>query len=335
MSNLISLKDKFFIAGSNGMVGSAIKRSLIRHGYGNKNIGGEILGPGRKELDLADFKSLKVWFNKNHPSIVIIAAAKVGGIYANSKMPFDFILENLKIQNNLIELAWEFGVKRLLFLGSSCIYPRNCSQPISEEYLLSSPLESTNQYYAIAKIAGIKLCESLRKQHQFDSICLMPTNLYGPGDNYHPFNSHVIPSLIRKFHKGKSEGSKFVECWGSGDPLREFLFVDDLASACVFALEKWSPNNLDSKLPHNESSTCWLNVGSDFELSIKDLALKISSQIGYEGEIIWNNKMPDGTPRKKLDTTRINNLGWEATTDLDKGLELTINEYKKNYQQFR
>ena len=250
-------------------------------------------------------------------------------------MPFDFILENLKIQNNLIELAWEFGVKRLLFLGSSCIYPRNCSQPISEEYLLSSPLESTNQYYAIAKIAGIKLCESLRKQHQFDSICLMPTNLYGPGDNYHPFNSHVIPSLIRKFHKGKSEGSKFVECWGSGDPLREFLFVDDLASACVFALEKWSPNNLDSKLPHNESSTCWLNVGSDFELSIKDLALKISSQIGYEGEIIWNNKMPDGTPRKKLDTTRINNLGWEATTDLDKGLELTINEYKKNYQQFR
>ena len=335
MSNLISLKDKFFIAGSNGMVGSAIKRLLLRHGYGNKNIGGEILGPGRKELDLADFRSLKVWFNDNHPSIVIIAAAKVGGIYANSKMPFDFILENLKIQNNLIELAWEFGVKRLLFLGSSCIYPRNCSQPISEEYLLSSPLESTNQYYAIAKIAGIKLCESLRKQHQFDSICLMPTNLYGPGDNYHPLNSHVIPSLIRKFHKGKSEGSKFVECWGSGEPLREFLFVDDLASACVFALEKWSPNNLDSKLPHNESSTCWLNVGSDFELSIKDLALKISSQIGYEGEIIWNNKMPDGTPRKKLDTTRINNLGWEATTDLDKGLELTINEYKKNYQQFR
>mgnify|MGYP001315530339 CR=1 FL=1 len=329
MGNLISLKDKFFIAGSNGMVGSAIKRILIRHGYGNKNIGGEILAPGRKELDLADFTSLKVWFNKNHPSIVIIAAAKVGGIYANSKMPFDFILENLKIQNNLIELAWEFGVKRLLFLGSSCIYPRNCSQPISEEYLLSSPLESTNQYYAIAKIAGIKLCESLRKQHQFDSICLMPTNLYGPGDNYHPLNSHVIPSLIRKFHKGKSEGSKFVECWGSGDPLREFLFVDDLASACVFALEKWSPHNLDSKLPHNESSTCWLNVGSDFELSIKDLALKISSQIGYEGEIIWNNKMPDGTPRKKLDTTRINNLGWEATTDLDKGLEITIKEYKK------
>ena len=334
MSNLINLEDKFFIAGSKGMVGSAIKRTLIKNGYGNKKIGGEILGPGRQELDLADFNTLKVWFKKNHPSIVIIAAAKVGGIYANSNLPFDFILENLKIQNNIIELAWEFGVKRLLFLGSSCIYPRSCSQPISEEYLLSSPLESTNQYYAIAKIAGIKLCESLRKQHQFDSICLMPTNLYGPGDNYHPLNSHVIPSLIRKFHKGKSEGAEFVECWGSGNPLREFLFVDDLASACVFALEKWSPNNLDSQLPDNDSSTCWLNVGSDFELSIKDLALKISKQIGYEGEIIWNNKMPDGTPRKKLDTTRINNLGWEATTDLEKGLELTIKEYKKNYLQF-
>ena len=332
MSNLINLKDKFFIAGSNGMVGSAIKRTLLKHGYGNKKIGGEILGPSRKELDLTDFQNLKVWFKNNNPSIVIIAAAKVGGIYANSNLPFDFILENLKIQNNLIELAWKYGVKRLLFLGSSCIYPRMCSQPISEEYLLSSPLESTNQYYAIAKIAGIKLCESLRKQHQFDSICLMTTNMYGPGDNYHTLNSHVIPSLIRKFHEGKS-GSKFVECWGSGTT-REFLFVDDLASACVFALEKWSPN-LDSKLQDNESSTCWLNVGSKFELSIKDLALKISKRIGYEGEIIWNNKMPDGTPRKKLDTTRINNLGWEATTDLDKGLELTINEYKKNYQQFR
>ena len=334
MSNLINLKEKIFIAGSNGMVGSSIRRTLIKYGYGNKKVGGEILGPSRKELDLTDFKNLKVWFNNNHPTIVIVAAAKVGGIYANSNLPFDFILENLKIQNNLIELSWEFGVKRLLFLGSSCIYPRNCSQPISEEYLLSSSLESTNQYYAIAKIAGIKLCESLRKQHQFDSICLMPTNLYGPGDNYHPLNSHVIPSLIRKFHEGKSEGSKFVECWGSGYPLREFLFVDDLASACVFALEKWSPNSLDSEIPDNQSSTCWLNVGSKFELSIKDLALKISKQIGYDGEIIWNNKMPDGTPRKKLDTTRINNLGWEATTDLDKGLEITIKEYKKSNLQF-
>ena len=331
MSNLIDLKDKFFIAGSKGMVGSAIKRTLIKNGYGNKKIGGEILGPSREELDLTDFTNLKCWFKKNNPSIVIIAAAKVGGIYANSNMPFDFILENLKIQNNLIELAWEFGVKRLLFLGSSCIYPRNCPQPISEEYLLSSPLESTNEYYAIAKIAGIKLCESLRKQHQFDSICLMPTNLYGPGDNYHPLNSHVIPSLIRKFHKGKSEGTKYVECWGSGNPLREFLFVDDLASACIFALEKWFPNNLNSDLSNNNSSTCWLNVGCDFELSIKDVALKISKQIGYNGEIIWNNEMPDGTPRKKLDTTRINNLGWVATTDLDKGLEFTIKEYKNNH----
>tara|TARA_A100001035_G_C27764580_1_gene492962 strand:- start:238 stop:1221 length:984 start_codon:yes stop_codon:yes gene_type:complete len=324
MSNLIDLKEKFFIAGSKGMVGSAIKRTLIENGYGNNKIGGEILGPSREELDLTDFTTLKSWFKKNNPSVVIIAAAKVGGIYANSNLPFDFILENLKIQNNLIELSWEFGVKRLLFLGSSCIYPKNCPQPISEEYLLSSQLESTNEYYAIAKIAGIKLCESLRKQHQFDSICLMPTNLYGPGDNYHPLNSHVIPALIRKFFNGKSEGSKFVECWGSGNPLREFLFVDDLASACVFALEKWAPNN-------NGSSPCWINIGSDYELSIKDVAMKISKQIGYKGEIIWNSDMPDGTPRKKLNTTRINNLGWVAKTDLDKGLELTIKEYKKYY----
>tara|TARA_Y100000813_G_scaffold194282_1_gene174457 strand:- start:794 stop:1780 length:987 start_codon:yes stop_codon:yes gene_type:complete len=325
MSNLIDLKEKFFIAGSKGMVGSAIKRTLIENGYGNNKIGGEILGPSREELDLTDFTTLKRWFKKNNPSVVIIAAAKVGGIYANSNLPFDFILENLKIQNNLIELSWEFGVKRLLFLGSSCIYPKNCPQPILEEYLLSSQLESTNEYYAIAKIAGIKLCESLRKQHQFDSICLMPTNLYGPGDNYHPLNSHVIPALIRKFFNGKSEGSKFVECWGSGNPLREFLFVDDLASACVFALEKWAPNN------NNGSSPCWINIGSDYELSIKDVAMKISKQIGYKGEIIWNSDMPDGTPRKKLNTTRINNLGWVAKTDLDKGLELTIKEYKKYY----
>ena len=321
MNKLINLKDKFFIAGSRGMVGSSIKRALIKKGYGNKKIGGEILGPDRKELDLTEFITLRNWFKKNKPTVVIIAAAKVGGIYANSTQPFEFILENLKIQNNIIELAWKFGVRRLLFLGSSCIYPKNCPQPISEEYLLSSPLESTNEYYAIAKIAGIKLCQSLRIQHQFDSFCLMPTNLYGPGDNYHSLNSHVIPSLIRKFYKGKSENSKYVECWGSGNPLREFLYVDDLASACVFTLEKWLPTIQNTNSLTKDKSPCWLNVGSDFELSIKKLALKISKQIGYEGEIVWNNEMPDGTLRKKLDTTIINKLGWSAQTDLDKGLE--------------
>ena len=329
MDNLISYSDKFFLAGSKGMVGSAIKKALIKKGYGNKTLGGEIFCPDRNELDLTNFETLKKWFTIHKPSVVIIAAAKVGGIYANSSQPFEFILNNLKIQTNIIELAWEFGVKRLLFLGSSCIYPKNCPQPISEEYLLTSPLESTNEYYAIAKIAGIKLCQSLRIQHKFDSICLMPTNLYGPGDNYHSLNSHVIPALIKKFYAGKSEGSRYVECWGTGDPLREFLYVDDLASACIFTLEKWKPNDLLENSINNNSS-CWLNVGSDFEYTIRDLAIKISQIIGYEGEIIWNTDMPDGTARKKLDTQKINNLGWSAQTNLEEGLKLTLEDYKKS-----
>ena len=329
MDNLINFSDKFFLAGSKGMVGSAIKKALIKKGYGNKLLGGEIFCPDRNELDLTNFENLKKWFAIHKPSVVIIAAAKVGGIYANSSQPFEFILNNLKIQTNIIELAWEFGVKRLLFLGSSCIYPKNCPQPISEEYLLTSPLESTNEYYAIAKIAGIKLCQSLRIQHKFDSFCLMPTNLYGPGDNYHSLNSHVIPSLIKKFYAGKFERSSYVECWGTGNPLREFLYVDDLASACIFTLEKWEPNDL-SENPTNNNSSCWLNVGSDFEYKIRDLAIKISQIIGYEGEIVWNSDMPDGTARKKLNTQKINNLGWSAKTNLEEGLKLTLEDYIKS-----
>ncbi len=219
----LSKQDKIFIAGSSGMVGSAIKKVLIKSNYGNKELNGNIYCPTRKDLNLLNFQDVKNWFNKFRPDIVIIAAAKVGGIYANKNKPYDFILENLKIQNNIIEVAWQTGVKRLLFLGSSCIYPKFAKQPIAEEYLLSGTLEKTNEFYAIAKIAGIKLCESLRKQYNFDAISLMPTNLYGPGDNYHPKNSHVLPALIRKFYEAKKNNLDTVTCWGSGKPLREFL----------------------------------------------------------------------------------------------------------------
>ena len=327
MELLINQKDIIFIAGSFGMVGSAIKRNLQKNGYGiNK---GEILNPSRKELDLTNYIQVEKWFIKNRPSVVIIAAAKVGGIYANSNQPFDFILENLKIQSNIIELAWKYKARRLLFLGSSCIYPKFCPQPILEDYLLTNLLEKTNEYYAIAKIAGIKLCQSLRIQHNFDAICLMPTNLYGPGDNYHQLNSHVIPSLIKKFEIGKTKNSPSVTCWGSGNPLREFLYVEDLAEACIFALERWNPDSNNAPKDKNGNLLCWLNVGSKYEITIKALAQKISSHLDFKGLIEWDSTMPDGTPRKKLDTRRLDQLGWKAKTDLDEGLRLTIDAYKK------
>ena len=332
MSLLINKNEKIFVAGSTGMVGSAIKRKLEQKGYGKDYLGGELLTPSRNELDLANFNQLKEWFSINRPTVVIVAAAKVGGIYANSNKPFEFILENLKIQNNLIELAYKFCVKRLLFLGSSCIYPKKSKQPIREEYLLSGYLETTNEYYALAKISGIKLCEALRKQHNFDAICLMPCNLYGIGDTYDPINSHVIPALIRKLHEGKANNLEFVECWGSGNPLREFLYVDDLANACIFSLEYWNPN-FNNNIEKENYELCWMNVGSDFEISIKELVNKISRIIGYKGKIIWNKEMPDGTYRKKLDTRKINSLGWEAKTSLDEGLEHTIREYEKNFDK--
>ena len=333
MTNIKKLnkQDKIFIAGSSGMVGSAIKKVLIKSNYGIKELNGKIYCPTRKELNLLNFQDVKNWFNKFRPDIVIIAAAKVGGIYANKNKPYDFILENLKIQNNIIEIAWQTDVKRLLFLGSSCIYPKFAKQPIAEEYLLSGSLEKTNEFYAIAKIAGIKLCESLRKQYNFDAISLMPTNLYGPGDNYHPKNSHVIPSLIRRFYEAKSKNLKEVNCWGSGDSLREFLYVDDLAEACVFTLENWDPSNEYAPKTKAGDSLSLLNVGSEEEISIKELALKISKVVGFKGKILWDFDKPNGTPRKKLDNRRINSLGWYPKINLDTGLRKTLIDFEKSF----
>ena len=328
--NLINYDEKIFIAGGNGMVGSAIKRALIRANYGNKELGGRIYCPTRQELDLLNFKEVEEWFKKFKPSIVIIAAAKVGGILANSTKPYDFIIENLKIQTNLIEVSWLRGIKRLLFLGSSCIYPKLAPQPIKEEYLMSGSLEKTNQFYAVAKISGLKLCESLFIQHKFDSISLMPTNLYGEGDNYHATNSHVLPALIRKFHEAKIKKKRTVTCWGTGKPLREFLYVDDLAEAVIFVLEKWDPlNNKNSKYGLDNCINL-LNVGSNFEISIKDLTLKIAKIIDFKGEIEWDQSKPDGTPRKKLDTEKINKLGWEAKISLDEGIKKTLFFYQRD-----
>ena len=242
MEKKISLNERIFVAGANGMAGKAICRALVNKGYGKAN-GGKIMKPTRKELDFLDTKAVTKWFEINKPTTVIIAAAKVGGILANSLYPTQFLLDNLKIQNNLIENSWQIGVKRLLFLGSSCIYPKFACQPIKEESLLTGQLEETNQWYAISKISGIKLCEALRKQYNFDAISLMPTNLYGPGDNYHHQNSHVMASFIRKFYEASEKSLPSVTCWGTGMPLREFLHVDDLGDAAVFVLENWYPSS--------------------------------------------------------------------------------------------
>ena len=314
------------------MVGSAIKKQLKKSGYDEKNKKGELLTPTRKELDLENYDSVKKWYKENKPTIVIIAAAKVGGIFANNNQPYDFLLENLKIQTNLIEISWHFKVKSLIFLGSSCIYPKFAKQPIKEEYLLTDSLEKTNEFYALAKIAGIKLCQALRKQHNFNAIALMPSNLYGPGDNYHAMNSHVIPALIRKFYDGKKNNSKIVTCWGSGTPLREFLYVDDLAEACLFILGICNRGTTSLPLDDKGNEIYWLNVGSKFEVTIKELATTISNVIGFEGDIVWDETMPDGTPRKKLNTNKINNLGWEAKTSLKEGIELTLEYFQKEKQ---
>tara|TARA_Y100000589_G_scaffold218367_1_gene206001 strand:- start:7287 stop:8303 length:1017 start_codon:yes stop_codon:yes gene_type:complete len=328
MGKLINNNESFFIAGGSGLVGKAICKILKREGYGKSENGGKILKPSRSELDLTNYYSVKEWFKKNQPTVVIIAAAKVGGILANNQYPFEFLLENLKIQTNIIELSKINKVKRLLFLGSSCIYPKFANQPIKEEELLTKSLEETNQYYALAKIAGIKLCEALRKQYNFDSICLMPTNLYGPNDNYHENNSHVIPGLIRRFEDAKINNQESVKCWGSGYPLREFLFVDDFAEACLFTLENWLPCFKNSKKGSKTDELCWLNIGSNDEITIKDLANMISELIGYEGKIKWDLSKPDGTPRKKLDNTRISNLGWIPKTSLKIGIKKTIEAYR-------
>ena len=326
MKKNISLSERIFIAGSTGMVGKALKRAFINSGYGQTENNGELLTPTRKELNLLDFNKVKQWFAANKPTIVVLAAAKVGGIKANNTKPAEFILDNLKIQTNVIEVAFRMGVKRFLFLGSSCIYPKYAEQPIQEESLLTNSLEPTNQWYAIAKIAGIKLCESLRKQYNFDAISLMPTNLYGPGDNYHPENSHVMAALIRKFYLANKNSLPSVECWGSGSPFREFLHVDDLASASIFALENWDPESKNAPLDKDGLPLQILNVGTGKEISIKDLAYKISELVKYKGLIKWDLSKPDGTPRKLLNIKKIQKLGWQPKIKLEDGIINTINK---------
>ena len=323
--NYFDENTKIYVAGSKGMVGSAICRLLIKKGY---EINKKLITDSRKEIDLRDKIKVDNWFSYHKPNFVIVAAAKVGGILANKTMPVEFLLDNLKIQNNLIEASYKFGVKRLLFLGSSCIYPKFAEQPIKEKYLLTNSLESSNEYYALAKVAGLKLCEAYRKQYNFDAITLMPTNLYGPGDNYDLKNSHVMAAMIRKVYEAKKNNRKEILCWGTGNPLREFLYVDDLAEACLFVINNWFPNKNNSPLDEEGKPLFWLNVGCQDEISIKNLAKKISNIIKFEGEIVWDNNMPDGTPRKKLDTTHINQMGWIAKTSLDEGIKKTIKEYE-------
>ena len=330
MNRKISFEDKIYVAGANGMVGSAICRNLRKKGYGNKNTGGSLLIPSSKELNLLNSEDVKNWFKLNKPNIVILAAAKVGGILANSSYPYDFLFENLKIQQNVIETAWLNGVKRFLFLGSSCIYPKFANQPIKEEELLTGELEKTNEGYALAKITGIKLCESLRIQYGFDAISLMPTNLYGPKDNYDSKNSHVMAALIKKFCLAKNKKSSYVTCWGSGKPEREFMHVDDLAEACLFCLENWDPDHIKAPKNSKGEPLFYLNVGTGKDISITDLVKKISLETDFKGEIIWDKTKPDGTPKKLLNIQKIKNLGWTAKIELKDGIKRTINEFKLN-----
>ena len=315
---LISSSDRFAIFGARGMAGSAISRALNRAGYNQQ------LKPSRQELDLLDPLAVQQWFAKQQPTVVVLAAAKVGGIHANNTYPADFLLENIKIQTHVIETAWQSGVRRLLFLGSSCIYPKFAEQPIKEEALLSGTLEPTNEWYAIAKIAGIKLCEALRKQHGFDAICLMPTNLYGPGDNYHPTNSHVLPALIRRFHDAAETQAQSVSCWGTGSPLREFLHSEDLGEACVFVLEKWKPEPKDPP---------YLNVGTGVDITIRELAESVAKATGFRGSITWDLSKPDGTPKKQLDVERLSKLGWIARIPLKEGLISTVAEFRSQLER--
>tara|TARA_B100000242_G_scaffold120840_1_gene84723 strand:- start:271 stop:1269 length:999 start_codon:yes stop_codon:yes gene_type:complete len=330
MKKKIDENERIFIAGSNGMVGSSIKRALLKNPFNKANKILNLLTPSRLELDLLDSNAVKNWFKKEKPNIVIIAAAKVGGIHVNSKYPTEFLLENIKIQSNIIEAALREGVRRLLFLGSSCIYPKYAAQPIKEEELLNGYLEKTNESYAIAKITGIKLCEALRKQYNFDAISLMPTNLYGPNDNYHPLNSHVVPGLIRKFSIAKRDNLSSVTCWGSGLVCRELMHVDDLAGAVIFCLENWFPSEIDAPKDNSGNPLNYLNVGTGKDISIKELAKKIAEIVKFDGEIFWDKNMPDGTPRKVLDISRLKKLGWEAKIDLISGLENTINSLDIN-----
>ncbi len=302
---------KIFVAGHRGMVGSAIVRALNKSGYTN------IITRTHKELDLCRQADVEEFFRTEKPDYVFLAAAKVGGIIANSEALADFMYENMTLEMNVINSAWKNGCKKLLFLGSSCIYPRMAPQPMPESCLLTSELEATNEAYALAKISGLKYCEYLNRQYETDYISAMPTNLYGPNDNYHPTHSHVLPALIRRFHEAKENGLKEVVCWGTGTPLREFLYVDDLADACVFLMNNYSGNET-------------VNVGTGKELSIKELTEMVAEVIGYEGEIKWDTTKPDGTPRKLLDVSKLNNLGWKYQTELKDGIRLAYEDFLNN-----
>lgn len=299
---------KIFVAGHRGMVGSAIYRKLQKEGYQN------IITRTSKELDLRDQQAVADFFSAEKPDYVFLAAAKVGGIVANNTYRADFLYENLAIQNNVIHQSYVNGVTKLMFLGSSCIYPKMAPQPLKEDYLLTGTLEPTNEPYAIAKIAGIKMCDAYRDQYGCNFISVMPTNLYGLNDNYHPENSHVLPALIRKFDEAKNNGSKEVVIWGTGSPMREFLFADDLADACYYLMENYNEPNL-------------INIGTGEDLTIKDLALAIKKTVGFEGELVFDTTKPDGTPRKLMDVSKLHNLGWKHQIELKEGLKLAYQDY--------
>jgi len=299
---------KIYIAGHRGMVGSAILRKLEKEGYQN------IVYRSSSALDLRDQQAVANFFEQEKPAYVFLAAAKVGGIVANNTYRAEFLYDNLSIQNNIIHQSYLHGVKKLLFLGSSCIYPKLAPQPLKEEYLLTGLLEPTNEPYAIAKITGIKMCEAYRAQYGCNFISVMPTNLYGLNDNYHPENSHVLPALIRKFDEAKKQGKKTVEIWGTGSPMREFLYADDLADACYFLMENYNEPEL-------------VNIGTGEDITIKELALQVQKTVGFEGELVFDHSKPDGTPRKLMDVSKLHQLGWKHQTQLTEGLKLAYQDY--------
>ena len=298
------------------MVGSAIWRVLTKKGYTN------LIGASSSKLDLRNQNAVMDFITTEKPDVIIDAAAKVGGILANNDFPYQFLMENMQIQNNLISTAFELGIGKFIFLGSSCIYPKLAPQPLKEEYLLTGSLEATNEWYALAKITGVKSCQAIRNQFGRDYVSLMPTNLYGTHDNFDLTSSHVLPALIRKFHDGKNNNNAPVTLWGSGTPLREFLFVDDMAEAVVFALENKLPDYL-------------YNIGTGKELTIKELALLIQKIVGHSGEIIWDNSKPDGTPRKLLDVSKMQNLGWKHQINLEKGIQMTYDWFLENLKDYK
>jgi GDP-L-fucose synthase len=307
---------KIYVAGHKGMVGSAVWRALLAAGYSN------LLGESSKELDLRNQEAVNQFVNKEKPIAIIDAAARVGGILANNEYQYEFLLENLQIQNNLIQAANDHKVEKFVFLGSSCIYPKLALQPLREEYLLTGPLEPTNEGYAIAKIAGVKMCQAIRKQFDKDFVSLMPTNLYGPFDNFDLETSHVLPAMIRKFHEAKLNDNAAVNLWGSGNPMREFLHVDDMAKAVLFAVENVLPDHL-------------YNVGTGSDVAIRQLAETIQKIVGHTGTIIWDRSKPDGTPRKLMDSAKMNALGWKSEIDLVKGVENTYAWFLENVQNFK